>query len=306
MILDHVRRELSQPLPAQVREAAARLGKESGAEAVLFYGSVLRSGQLDDVLDFYVLTRRNDGSVVRRAASRAVWPDVGWRELAVHGRTIRAKVATMTLATFRRAASGRTLDTTIWARFAQPCALAWSASPAAADMAVDAVAEAIRTAARFAAALGPTRGTPIDFWRALFAETYRSELRVERHGRGDQIVDHAADRYAALLPMAWRADGLPFREAEGQVSPQLPPGQSRRLKAAWARRRRAGKAINIARLLKAAFTFDGATRYALYKIERHTGVAIEATPWRERHPVLAAPGVLWRVFRARARADGGS
>src|SRR3546814_19838018 len=58
-----------------------------------------------------------------------------------------------------------------------------------------------------------------------------------------------------------------------------------------------GKPLNFARLLKAAFTFDGAARYALWKIERHTGLAIALTPWRERHPILAAPGVLWRVWR---------
>jgi len=26
-------------------------------------------------------------------------------------------------------------------------------------------------------------------------------------------------------------------------------------------------------------------------------VRIEVTPWKERHPVLAAPGVLWRLSR---------
>ena len=56
------------------------------------------------------------------------------------------------------------------------------------------------------------------------------------------------------------------------------------------------------RLVKAAFTFDGAARYAAWKIERHTGVPIMLTPWRERHPILAAPGVLWRVWRERSAA----
>ena len=61
----------------------------------------------------------------------------------------------------------------------------------------------------------------------------------------------------------------------------------------------AGKPLNLLRLAKASTTFDGAATYAAWKIERHTGVAIEVTPWRERHPLLAAPGVLWRVWRAR-------
>ena len=62
-----------------------------------------------------------------------------------------------------------------------------------------------------------------------------------------------------------------------------------------------GRPLNVARLLKAAFTFEGAARYAAWKIERHTGVPVAVTPWRERHPILAAPGVLWRVARERRR-----
>ena len=52
---------------------------------------------------------------------------------------------------------------------------------------------------------------------------------------------------------------------------------------------------------RGAFTFDGAARYAAYKIERHTGVDIAVTPFRERHPFLAAPGA-WLELRRRRRA----
>jgi len=65
-----------------------------------------------------------------------------------------------------------------------------------------------------------------------------------------------------------------------------------------------GRPLNYARLVKAAFTFDGAARYAAWKIERHTGMPVALTPWRERHPVLAAPGVLWRLWRQRQARDG--
>lgn len=65
-----------------------------------------------------------------------------------------------------------------------------------------------------------------------------------------------------------------------------------------------GKLLNITRLLKASTTFDGAARYAAWKIERHTGVSVKLTPWRERHPVLAAPGVLIGLWREKNRRDG--
>ena len=77
--------------------------------------------------------------------------------------------------------------------------------------------------------------------------------------------------------------------------------ERKRLAGAWRRRRVLGRPLNVARLMKAAFTFEGAARYAAWKIERHTGVPVTVTPWRERHPILAAPGVLWRVARDRRR-----
>ena len=67
-------------------------------------------------------------------------------------------------------------------------------------------------------------------------------------------------------------------------------------------RRTLGKPQNLARLVKAAFTFEGAGRYAAWKIERHTGVAITVTPWRERHLILASPGVFWQLWKARRKA----
>jgi len=79
----------------------------------------------------------------------------------------------------------------------------------------------------------------------------------------------------------------------------MTPAARRRVLRWWRIRRRLGKALNIARLMRAARTFDGAARYAAWKIERHTGLALEVTPWREKHPLLAAPGVLWRVWRRR-------
>jgi hypothetical protein len=70
----------------------------------------------------------------------------------------------------------------------------------------------------------------------------------------------------------------------------------------WRRRRRWGKPLNLLRLIKATTTFEGAARYAAWKVERHTGVPVEVTPWRERHPILAAPAVLLKVWRARNAA----
>ncbi|HZZ36995.1 MAG TPA: hypothetical protein VFE03_14830, partial [Caulobacteraceae bacterium] len=47
---------------------------------------------------------------------------------------------------------------------------------------------------------------------------------------------------------------------------------------------------------------DGAARYAAYKIERHTGIEIAVTPFRERHPFLAAPGAWLELRKRQAEA----
>jgi hypothetical protein len=64
----------------------------------------------------------------------------------------------------------------------------------------------------------------------------------------------------------------------------MPQAERGRVRGAWRPRKLLGKPLNAARLIKASFTFQGAARYAAWKIERHTGVPVEVTPWRERHP----------------------
>ena len=295
---DVVRRQLHVSTIPAVRDVAALLAEGLAEEpgetaAVLFYGSNLRTGATEGVLDFYVLTAG--------PPERGMWPTVSYREFDLHGETLRAKIATMRLATFAKAAAAQTLDTTIWTRFVQPSALVWLRDPGTATQVAEAIAEAAKSAARFAAALGPATGTADDYWRALFRQTYAAELRVERKGREGQILGFDPGRYAELLPLAWTADGIAFRDEAGMLKPELAPARRRALLQAWTHRRRAGKPLNIARLVRAAFTFEGAARYGLWKVERHTGVAVPLTPWREKHPILAAPGVFWRVWRARAQ-----
>lgn len=298
-LLRHVQAELAQPAPPEVAAFGARLGEARGASAVLFYGSALRTGDLDGVLDFYLLTRGPHRRGLRGFAERWFWPEVSYHELDLGGRRLRAKAATMSLETFREAAAGRRLDTTIWARFVQPSALIWAADEATRTAVAAAVAGAAVTAARYAAVLGPAGGAAAEYWTALFRETYAAEFRVERPGREGSIMAFDAARYDRLLPMGWVAGDLAFREQDGRLEPLPSAAERARVRRAWRLRRALGKPLNIARLMKASFTFEGAARYAAWKIERHTGVAIDVSPFRERHPILSAPGVLWRLWRSR-------
>lgn len=292
-----IRAGLDRPVMPLVRAFAARLAEQTvGAAAVLFYGSNLRTGSLEGVLDFYILTDSRQ--------RERIWPRVSYHEWDVDGMRLRAKVATMPIRTFRAAAAGRKLDTTIWARFVQPSALAWQRSDADAEHVAEGIARAACTAARLAVALGPESGTPDEYWRALFRATYAAEFRVEKAGREDSILAVNHDHFDGLLPLALLEDGIPFaRGASGVIRPVITASERSRLQGWWSRRRRLGKPYNVLRLLKASTTFDGAARYAAWKIERHTGIPVELTPWRERHPVLAAPGVLWRLWQTRRAND---
>jgi len=282
---------LAASVEAPVRRFAARLAEAAETRAVLFYGSNLRTGSLEGVLDFYVLL---DGPI-----ESGIWPRVSYHEWDTGEQVLRTKVATMTLATFRAAAAGELLDTTIWARFVQPAALVWSRDAEAAQATVEAIAGAAITAGRLAVALGPEQASAEDYWRGLFRATYAAEFRVEKAGREESILAANRDHFSGLLPLALAAGGIDFSQSGAFLHPRLPQGERARLHRWWRKRQRLGKPYNFVRLLRASTTFEGAARYAAWKIERHTGVPVPLTPWRERHPVLAAPGVLWRVWRAR-------
>jgi hypothetical protein len=276
----------------EVRAIAAELGSAADARAVLFYGSNLRTGSLEGVLDFYVL--------LPGPQRDWIWPRVSYLEWQGGADTLRAKVATMALAQFARAARGESRDTTIWARFVQPAGLAWAADHDAREEVIAAISGAARTAARLAAALGPEQGTAEDYWRALFRATYRAEFRIEKAGRENDILAVNEAHFAGLLPLAWEAEGIAFHRDRDRLTPSITARARSRTLTWWRVRQRLGKPLNLLRLAKASTTFEGAARYAAWKVERHTGVPVALTPWREKHPILAAPGVLWRVWRARS------
>ena len=198
--------------PAVVHQAALLAGRAPGrVVAVLFYGSALRSGALDGVLDYYVLLdelRAWPASWLARLANRLLPPNVAYVESAVDGRILRAKYAVLSMPQFSRRMAATSRDTTLWARFSQPCACAFARSDEDRSAVAAVLCEAVRTAAQWAAWLGPERDTAAGFWRVLYARTYEAELRVESALRGPDLVDREAARYARLLPAAWETSGI--------------------------------------------------------------------------------------------------
>jgi hypothetical protein len=295
--------ELAHPAPAGARSIAADLARRGGAatSVVLYYGSALRAGSLEGILDFYVLLDRVGawpGSLAARLANRWLPPNVGYLEFEHEGQRLRAKFAVMSRAQFAQRLTDGTRDTTIWARFCQPALCVWARSPADRDAATELAAAAVVRASVWAARLGPDVAPAESFWRALFAQTYGAELRVERTARPDDIVARQSMRYIELLPLAWQEAGMPFvQRDDGQLAPQLAKGVRRAALRRWRSLARWGRWLNAGRLLKASFTFEGAMDYVAWKIERHRGVRIEVRPWQRRFPVLAAPFLYWKLRR---------
>ena len=295
-----VEAELRAAVAPGVAALADRLAARAGPStaAVLFYGSALRDQALDGVLDFYVLLDRTadwPGSRLAAGANRLLPPNVGYLQEDVDGRPLRAKYAVMTLGQFRHAMSADRIDTTLWARFSQPCACVHARGEADRAQVRDAVCDAVVTAGYWAAVLGPERADAATFWRSLYLRTYAAELRVERKTRGADILAHDAPRFARLLPLAWAAAGLGFDHADGRYAPVLAPARRAAAERRWRLRERLGRPLNLLRLLKAALTFDNATDYVAWKVERHSGYRIEPTAFQRRHPLLAAPGLYRRL-----------
>jgi hypothetical protein len=295
--------ELAQEAPPAVRALARDLASRGGpaTSAVLYYGSALRAGELDGILDFYVLlddVRAWPGTFLTRLANRLLPPNVGYVEFGHEGQMLRAKYAVLSTAQFAQRLAADSCDTTIWARFCQPAVLVWTRSAADREHVFDLVGQAVQTAGSWAARLGPATGTAAEFWRALFARTYAAELRVERQARAQDIVGKAPARYAALLPLCWERAGIGYSTGDdGRLATRIEPAERARAVRGWKWRARLGRPLNILRLLKAAFTFDGAMDYVAWKVERHSGVRIEVAPWQRRFPLLAAPGLYWKLRR---------
>ena len=281
-LIDLVRAELSTPVDPRVASMAQAIATEypGSARAVLFYGSCLRESELDGLmLDFYLIVSDYTDAYPQRwmaAANRLIPPNVFPFQ---HGGLI-AKYAVLSEADFHRLNGAETRNVSVWARFAQPSRLVWAVDDTARERAVAAVACAAPT---LLAAAGVVDGEPpLDWWRRAFALTYSVELRAERTGRAQSVVDADAERYQRFSIPAIAA--IPTGARGG----------------AWARRRIEGKALSIARLAKASLTYAGGIDYLAWKINRHAGTKIEIKPWQRRWPLVAALTLVPRLIKGGA------
>lgn len=301
LLQDLVAAELAEPFDPRVSDMArAIVARYPGAaRAVLFYGSCLRSADLDGLmLDFYLIVSSYRAAYGKRwlaPANRLIPPNV----FPFEHEGLVAKYAVLSEEDFFYLNGPGPLSVSVWARFAQPSRLVWRADEEAADRCVAAIGRAAPT---LLAAARPMVADdviePAELWRRAFALTYAAELRAERKTRATSVVDADVDRYVRFTAPAVAAAGIGLVKEDGMLALNpVTDRERRRAERAWVRRRRAGKALSVLRLAKASGTFAGGIDYIAWKINRHAGTDISIRPWQRRWPLLGAITLLPRLLR---------
>jgi len=291
--------------------------------AVLFYGSCLRRGTHEGVLDLYVLVddypSTYPGSRYLRFANRVIPPNVFFLSLdpdrdrppdpparnAGLG-ILRCKYAVISTRDFARGVRASSLHPYLWARFSQPAVLAYARDEASRAFAARCAAESVVTLVRRLGCFLPAHGRSQRFsssalWQEAFRRTYASELRTESEAAVRGNYDAAPERYDALAGLALEQleregflDAIAVRGASFEV--EMPPLRRTLARARWWALWPYCKLLAFARLVKNATTFGDWVPYILWKIERHSGFRVEPTEKQLRHPFLYGWPVLFRLL----------
>lgn len=301
--------ELATPVPEPVAAMADAIRARHGdaVRAVLFYGSCLRRGVVEGVLDYYVLVDAYRAAYDRRLLAwlnRVLPPNVFYVEHEHHGERLRAKYAVFSQRDFAARAVGGP-DARVWARFSQPARIVWARDAESRSNAAAAIEAATRTAVVQMLCWQPGEATlqrvePAALWLRGFRETYGSELRGEAGATIDALYAADAVRFDRVARLVLASDPRLRSAVAGAVlEVESDPAWRARIRRAWATRRRVAKVVTVLGLLKTSLTFDDWVSYVLWKIERHSGKPVELSERQRRHPFLFAWPVLFRLLRDR-------
>lgn len=276
-LLSLIGAELAEPVDPRVAAMANAIAARypAAARGVLFYGSCLRTTELDEqMLDFYLIVSDYPSAYPKSwlaTANRLVPPNV----FPFEHDGLAAKYAVLSEADLHNLCGPDASAVSVWARFAQPSRLVWVFD----DQARSRIVSAVERAPRTLLMLTPEGddADPLDRWRRGFTLTYGAELRAERGGRPGTIVDFDPERYRRF------GAAIAVKSMDG-------------LDARWRRLRRNGKLLTLVRLAKASLTFAGGIDYLAWKVNRHAGTRIEIRPWQRRFPILGALTLLPRLL----------
>jgi hypothetical protein len=306
-LIERIREESSaQPSPGLtvlVETILARYGK--AAQAVLLYGSCMRTGQeTEGIVDLYVLVDKYlqaYGNALPAVMNWLLPPNVFYIEAPFGTDVLRAKYAVLTLADLQRGTSPAWFHSYLWGRFSQPVRLLYVRSEQTAQQIYAALAQAVVT---FVSRVLPQTSewfSAVELWRKGLQLSYWAELRAERIDQATRLVDAAKRYYEEITSIAMTA--IPFevaiiRQNDAVWYRSNISCRSRLLNSLpWKTRFVQGKCLSVLRLLKGLFTFKGGLNYILWKIERHSGIGIPMDSALRRHPSVGVWVMLWRLYR---------
>lgn len=299
--------ELATPVSEAVEGMADTIRARHGATvaAVLFYGSCLRRGGVEGVLDYYVIVDAYGAAYQRRFLAflnRVLPPNVFYVEYDHAGTRLRAKYAVFSQRDFDARAAGGP-DARVWSRFCQPARIVWSRDAAARDRVIASVLRATRTAVTQMLAWLPgdaaaQRFAASELWVRGFRETYGSELRGEAGTTIDALYAAQPKRFDRVAALALASDpDLRVKGVDGAIEVESDPRERASARRRWSLARRRAKALTVLGLLKTTLTFDDWVSYALWKVERHSGKKVELTERQRRRPLVYAWPVILRLLR---------
>jgi len=276
---------------------------KTAADAVILYGSCLRTGELDEgIVDLYILVDAYKKAYTKRylgVVNSWLAPNVFYIEVPHQGRTLRAKYAVISTDDFEKGAC-YWFHSYIWARFAQPSRVLYVRDETSRQRINKALAHSVITfLSSGSKALENAVFTVEDIWTRCLMLSYAAELRPESETRARHLAEHNLEDFSRLMHAAYPALTEIFTKQSNDDT-YLCRNDSRtyrRAKWHWRLRRWQGLMLSVLRLSKASLTFRDCLEYAAWKIERHTGTRIEVTPGSRRFPVIWGLKALWHLLR---------
>jgi len=302
-IQQHAPREVPPAVNVLMDDIFSRYG--TAVQGILFYGSCLHSGQEPDGLcDLYVLV---DGylsanrNLLQALLNRALPPNVYYLEAPFEGKRVRAKYALLSMADLDNGTSKRWFHSYLWARFCQPTAVVYSRDDKVATQIHTAFAQAVITFVARVLPLLPQQWTIRDLWQKGLEMTYRAEFRPERPDRQARLFEASAEYFEVVARTAFESVPFPLtatnRQGTTLYSTDVDNWKRFLARITWTVRILQGKILSVLRLVKGSLTFEGGVEYIAWKIERHSGVKIEVSPFLQRHPILALCVLSLRLYR---------
>lgn len=278
-------------------EFAASIASDYGdaSQAVLFYGSCLRTTELEgQMLDFYLIVSSYEEAYGKSwlvRANKLLPPNV----FPAEHKGLVAKVAVLSERDFHKLNRIVANSVSVWARFAQPSRLVWDAGKEAKLAVVEAISGAAVTLfdMTFPMMEQDKKYGMLDLWKRGFELTYGAELRAERKDRSGSVVDADPARYAKFSPAVMRV--ISERDIPKKGRTKIVASRAA-VEKRWKELRRNGKLLTLARLAKASGTYAGGIDYLAWKINRHAGTDYEIKPWQRKWPILGALVMLPRLL----------